>query len=162
MKDYIRNIYKLKDIMRYNSRATLHKESVAEHSYYVALLSLKLLDEANINDSNIREKVLIKALLHDLPEIDLNDITHDVKIKLDLYQYLKKYEDEYFEKNYNKYAKLMKDNEDNIVNSIVKLADIYSVLQYTDREIQLGNQTNEIKVIYDDAIKRLKNMKELL
>ena len=158
-KEYIRKIYKLKDIYRYNSRPTLHKESVAEHSYYVALIALKLLDDSNITNVNIREKVLIKALLHDLPEIELNDITHDVKIKLNLYSYLEKYENEFFKKNYNKYTELMKNNEDNIVNFIVKIADIYSVLQYTDREIQLGNQMTEIKSIYNNAIDRLKNMK---
>ena len=154
---YLNETYKLKNIIRYNSRTTFTKESVAEHSYYVTLFALKIMDDYNFQNSEFREKVLIKALLHDLPEIELNDITHDVKVKLGLYDYFKTYEEEYFKKNYNKYSTLMNKCDDKKIDLIVHLADIYSVIQFCNRELQLCNSTDELRIIYEDAINRSKN-----
>ena len=96
LENYLTDVYRLKNVIRYNTRNIIKEESVAEHSFYVALFSLKICDDYHIDNSTTK-KVLIKALLHDMPEIELNDITHNVKEKLNLRPFLKKYEDDYFD-----------------------------------------------------------------
>ena len=51
--DTLLDIYMLKDVIRYNCRKHLKDESVAEHSFYVALMALMICEEKNINDNNI-------------------------------------------------------------------------------------------------------------
>ena len=150
---YLREIYKLKSIIRYNTRRHLKNESVAEHSFYVALLTLKLCEINKLNDK-ITFDALIKALLHDMPEIELNDITHDAKERLNLKNYLKKYEDEYYDRNFAHYATLMK-SQKGIAQTVVDIADALSVYQYADNELILGNKDDEMQEIYDDSVKRI-------
>lgn len=153
MIKYLQDIYRLKNVIRYNTRNKLKDESVAEHSFYVALLSLYFCDEYNLSNK-IKLKCVIKALLHDMPEIELNDITHDVKEKLNLRPMLKKYEDEYYKKHYTKYSNLMtKDN--GIVDIIVDIADAFSVYQYVINEQSLGNKSKDFKTIKYETLKRL-------
>lgn len=148
------DIYQLKDVIRYNCRKHIKDESVAEHSFYVALMSLMICEEKHIKDERIIRDAVTKSLLHDMPEIDLNDITHNVKEALNLRPMLKKYEDEYFEHKFPEYAKLMADDSENVVNTIVLLADSMSVKQFCMNEINLGNNDPEIKKIYESSVKR--------
>lgn len=150
-------LYKLKNVVRYSTRTTINKETVAEHSFYVALLALMLCDELKVDDK-IKSQCLTKAILHDMPESELNDITHDVKVKLGLYEYLKKYEDNYFEKHFKKHSKLMKDNSDSLINLIVGYADILSVKQYCLNEKALGNASYQIDKILADTKERIKDI----
>lgn len=150
----LNNLYTLKFVNRYNCRRHLKEESVAEHSYYVALLSLMICDEKNIDDSNIRLQCITKALLHDMPEIETNDITHNAKEKMHLRKLLKLYEDEFFKNNFPLQYDLMSNDDNNIVNAVVVLADTLSVKQFTYNEINLGNTHSDIKDIYNDAHKR--------
>lgn len=153
--------YRLKQIIRYNTRITLTKESVAEHSFYVALFSLKICDELNVDDSTKLE-CLIKSLLHDMPEIEINDITHDAKKKLKLTEYLKQFEDDYYQKNFSEYRDLMS-SSDSLSSKIVLLADILSVRQFCLIEKKLGNLSEEITEILDNSNERQKKvMEELL
>lgn len=152
----LHDIYRLKNVVRYNTRNVIKHENVAEHTFNVAIISLMLCDKYNLTHS-AKADCLIKAILHDMPEIELNDITHDVKERLGLRQMLKSYEDEYYEKNFSNYAKLMKDdNEDSLVNNIVGLADAFSVKQYILNEFELGNNSYEIKDIYKEICERIK------
>lgn len=153
--DTLLDVYMLKDVIRYNCRKHLKDESVAEHSFYVALLALMICEEKNVKDDDVIRKVLIKALLHDMPEIDLNDITHNVKEKLNLTAFLKKYEDEYYAEKFPAYADLMSDDSDNLVNRIVLYADALSVKQFCLNELALGNNSKDIvDEIYENACER--------
>lgn len=147
-------LYHLKNVVRYSTRTKINKESVAEHSFYVALFAVIICDRLNLGHDEIR-RCLTKAILHDMPESELNDITHDVKVKLHLYEYLEKYENEYFEKNFPKHAALMKRKDETIESVIVDIADVLSVKQYTLNELRLGNQSSEINEIYIDACTRI-------
>lgn len=149
------DIYMLKDVIRYNCRKHLKDESVAEHSFYVALMSLMICEEHHITNDAVIKDVMIKAILHDMPEIDLNDITHNVKEKLHLNEFLKKYEDEYYAEKFPAYADLMANNDDNIVNRIVLYADALSVKQFCLNEMALGNHSYDIvNEIYKNACER--------
>lgn len=147
-------LYKLKDVIRYNCRKHLKNESVAEHSYYVALLAMRISDILEVSEE-VKSNAIIKALMHDLPEMETNDITHNAKEKMHLRKVLKKYEDEYYDKNFPKYAKLMKDDSDNLTNLIVLYADTLSVRQFCLNEIDIGNKDNDIKGILKDTDLRI-------
>ena len=146
-------LYRLKNIVRYNTRPKITTESVAEHSFFVSVIALELCDEYQIDDA-IKQQILIKAMLHDMPEIEINDITYDAKERLKLRPYLKKYENDYDDRRFPKYSKLMKNNK-GLVQAIVDLADAYSVLQYVIYEKELGNISNEMQVIYDTTMDRI-------
>ena len=157
---YLLDVYRLKNVIRYNTRCKIKEESVAEHSFYVALFTLKICEEYHIDEQTSR-LCLIKAILHDMPEIDLNDITHDVKERLKLRPFLKQYEDEYFEKYFKTYANTMTKSLP-IVDNIVVLADAWSVYQYSLNELQLGNKSIEIDEIYKESKERIKTLEQKL
>ena len=154
------DIYKLKNIVRYNNKLTLTKETVSEHSFYVALISLMICQKLKLNN-DITLQVLVKSILHDMPEIEINDITHDVKERLKLRPLLKVYELEYFEEHFNEFLQII--NADNkIVNLIVDISDAYSVKQYALTELSLGNNTNEILEIWNEISNRITELEKEL
>lgn len=158
-KEKLLEMYKLKNIKRYNHRTRLKEESVAEHSFFTTLITLELCKKFELDNESTLACIL-KSLLHDMPETELNDITYDVKIALNLYPLLKVYEDKYFEKHFPEFSKLMNDKDENAINLIVNYADTMSVLQYTYNEIELGNDT--FKTIEDETIKRLEVLEKKL
>lgn len=158
-KDELLEMYKLKNIVRYNHRTRLKDENVAEHSFFTALIALDICKKLSINTHDIF-KVIIKCLLHDTPEEELNDVTYDVKVKLNLRPLLKEFEDKYFEDNYPDYADIMTNNDNNIVNAIVNYADAMSVLQYAYNEIELGNTT--FAPIVTETLERLEKLRAIL
>ena len=160
LQEHLLYLYQLKNIIRYNSRKRLVNESVAEHSFYVALFTLKICNDYNV-DPRTEKRAIIKALLHDMPEIELNDITHDVKEKLNLRPFLKKYEDEYFDTHFSEYRSLMKKGDEK-TNAIVDYADTMSVYQYVLNEELLGNQSDDIQEILNVTRVRIKTCKERL
>lgn len=164
LEQYLMNVYRLKNVIRYNTRNIIKKESVAEHSFYVALFALKICDDYNI-DETTKKQAMMKSLLHDMPEIELNDITHNVKERLNLRPFLKKYEDEFFTQNYSEHQSLMITGNDEL-NAIVLLADTMSVYQYVLNEVLLGNQSNDIKEILNESRERVikckKNLEQIL
>lgn len=152
--------YSLKNIVRYNHRTCTKCENVAEHSFFTTLITLELCKRLNVH-SDTQHKCLIKSLLHDMPEIEFNDITHDAKAKLGINSLLKIHEDKYFKEKYPEYLYLMENNDDdNIVNLIVEYADVLSVLQFVLNEINLGNKT--MYKLKRDAIKRVNECKQKL
>lgn len=157
LQEHLLYIYQLKNIIRYNSRKRLVNESVAEHSFFVALIALEICIEKELDEATTL-KCIIKALLHDMPEIEINDITYNVKEKLNLREMLKTYEDNFYKEKYEKYYELMSNTDDNEVNNIVELADIYSVYQYATNELELGNKSNDIINIYRDTLNRIKKL----
>ena len=157
--DYLQSIYQLKNLVRYNTRLRLKDETVAEHSFYVSLLVLKLCEIYNL-DEDITYKCLVMAVLHDMPEIELNDITHDVKERLNLRPMLKTYEDEYFKKNFKKYSALL--YSQGIEKTIVDIADAYSVKQYVLSEMTLGNKSKDMTDIYNEIENRINTLLKVL
>ena len=133
LSDFVDNIYTLKALTRYNNKFKIISESVAEHSYFVAVLTLKLHDDYEFN----LEKALKMALVHDIPELHLSDVTHDVK------------------RNFPKLAEEVTKAE------AVKLADNLSCVQYAHAEIELGNK-GYMKEVATNAGKRVKECTENL
>ena len=136
---------RLSNIERFNNTPRIHKESVAEHSYFVSFYVMVLSEM--IPDIDV-EKSIKLALLHDIEEIISGDLPHTVKLKYpEFNDTLEKMNllivKEIF--NDNKYIDLWK--EVRLLNTkeskLVHLADMISVLLYTRDEIKMGNEFME-------------------
>lgn len=154
-------LYRLKNLIRYNTRTRMKNETVAEHSYYVALFSLMICDEIGADDT-VKLECLIKAILHDLPEIEMNDITHDAKIRMNLSEIVKKYEEAYYQREFPSFAKLMNLDDESLSSTIVSVADVESVRQYIQNERILGNHSPDILEIGTETYERLAKLEKKL
>lgn len=153
--------YSLKRLIRYNTRMRLTDEDVSQHSYFVSLFCLRIIKEL---DLTIEEKyeILVKALLHDIAEIETSDIPYDVKLNNPkIKETLKNLEKDYYNEYWKEYLNILY-NKNKKEETILKLADVYSVKQYTLNEIILGNKNNEIIEIYESTKKRIENEKQKL
>lgn len=79
--DFYRYVCKLGSVKRFAVDNLKYPYSVAEHSYRVAMLSMLIVDDYNLNNvSKINaEEVLRKALIHDLEEVKMGDIPSPAK-----------------------------------------------------------------------------------
>lgn len=153
-------VQKLSDIVRYNSRSKITQENVAEHSFYVSIEALKICNVLELDDKT-KLQVIEQAIVHDVPEGLVFDAPYDIKHNYpELPELLKAIEQTELSIHmpeltdaYNEYV----DAEDNNKLSyyIVKLADTISVLQYSFKELELGNETQDMKDIYQDACERV-------
>jgi 5'-deoxynucleotidase YfbR-like HD superfamily hydrolase len=154
-KHFVRKMYKLNHMVRYNPHPKVKEETVAAHSFYVTLFVMKICDQLSLDDS-IQLSAIQRALVHDTPESVINDITHDAKESITgLSELILPYELDFIDRNFNVKAH---PTESNLVNLIVDFADVLSVYQYVDNELNLGNSF--IKEIYDHTIIRLENFKQ--
>lgn len=151
--------YTLQHTKRYSMKPVLHPESVATHSYFVALAVL-LFQETWKFDVNKAIKI---ALCHDLAEMEISDVNHYVK------------------KQHPAVAKALKDAEATIVQGypehiqaychmydddtpealVVHYADAIQCVQYAINEMQLGN-SGYMEEVLINSTKRLKVIEDKL
>lgn len=153
-------ILNLGEIIRYNNRPKIKNENVAEHSFYVASTTLKICKMYNL-DNETTLKALQFAIIHDIPELLIGDLPFETK---EYNQHLKE-EVEKAELNslaadmpeyFNLYSKFLEEEKhETIPFLVVKLADTISVVQYSMREIELGNGTDSMNSIFERAIGRV-------
>ena len=99
-KNFLKEERKLDKIIRFSAQMRIKDESVAEHSFHVALYSMILADlEEKIFKNKVeKEKVLKTAILHDLEECLTGDIIYDFKhTDKNLTQEIKKMSQKFFE-----------------------------------------------------------------
>jgi len=159
-----KNIFPLTTMIRYNNVPHIIDESVASHSFQVSIICISLYEEykPKIKSLNL-EKMLLMAMLHDIPEISTGDIPYlckknneNLKLTLDLIEIdeMKKIVPEKYFKIFAKYIK--KDCPEAV---LVKLADTISSKIYADEEVKAGN-SNLIRVIKESksGIKQYKKV----
>lgn len=159
IKRFFMSTYTLQHTKRYSMKPVLHPESVATHSYFVALAVL-LFQETWKFDVNKAIKI---ALCHDLAEMEISDVNHYVK------------------KQHPAVAKALKDAEASIVKSypehiqdychmydedspealVVHYADAIQCVQYSLNEMQLGN-SGYMEEVLINSTKRLKALEDKL
>lgn len=155
--DDILKEYVLAKTLRYNNRSHLQEESVAEHSFFVALFSLKIIQQLKLPEE-LELRVLRLAVLHDCAEAVTSDIPHNVKKQFPNFDhFLKAVEEKYYISNWKYYIEKL---DDDLAYAIVKLADNYSVLQFCLNEQQLGNKSPDIMEIYVNASQRVEQSLE--
>lgn len=138
IKNELAELYSLKHILRYNNLPRIINESVAEHSYFVALITARLHKTYKFN----LEKALLTAITHDIFEIFISDIPRNVKNKFkEVGAVLEKAENTIISEKFPEYKTLIENFNDKstIEGLVVKYADALSVLQYSDTEIKLGS-----------------------
>ena len=135
-------VYKLNNIVRYNTLARQKDETVAAHSYYVALFSMLVADDLDV-PSTIKHMAIQFALIHDLPEVVINDVTHDAKDSMpEVVEVLDKYERKLQIQMFSDLGERYSNpqlRDDKHAKCISIIADILSVLQYTENELDMGN-----------------------
>lgn len=150
--DQIEREYVLAKTLRYNNRSHLQEESVAEHSFFVALFALKIIQDLSLPEE-LELRVLRLAILHDCAESVTSDIPHNVKkMYPDFASFLKTVEDKYYSKHWPYFKDKL---DDKLAEAIVKLADNYSVLQFCINEQRLGNHSSDIMEIFVNANQRV-------
>jgi len=152
--------YTLEHTKRYSMKPVILQESVATHSYFVALAVMLLRADYKFDV----DKAIKIALCHDLPEMYISDVNHLVK------------------KQFPNVAKALKDAEYQIAEDMipyrlshyvrdyhddspealaVHYADALQCKQYADNEIQLGNQ-GYMTDVYRNSVKRLYELESKL
>jgi len=150
--DFFMRSYSLEHTKRYSMKPVIQPESVATHSFFVALGVMLMAEEYEF-DVNLAVKI---ALAHDLPEMEISDVNHLVK------------------KNFPEVAKALEAAEEKIVESmpetvarycqmyhedtpealVVHYCDALQCLQYADNEIKMGN-TGYMVDVYTNSAKRM-------
>lgn len=134
---------RLSNIERFNNTPRINRESVAEHSYFVAFYCMILSRFVKNID---REKVFKLALVHDIEETISGDLPHDIKLKYPEFN-------DTLEKMNMSIVKEIFDNNEEFVevwsesrttktkeSQLLKLADLLSVLLYARDEFLTGNK----------------------
>jgi putative hydrolase of HD superfamily len=146
----------LSDMKRYNNRIKIKDENIAEHSFFVAYNILKIGYDYKLSNEVINEAVTM-AIVHDYPEVFTSDIPHDCKeahppLKAMLLGIEHKFLEEQMPELLSRYEKL---KEYSLASLLVELGDAISVLQYSNREISLGNNTEDMRIIHNESCARV-------
>jgi 5'-deoxynucleotidase YfbR-like HD superfamily hydrolase len=143
--------------IRYNNRIRIKDEDLAQHSYYVAYNIIQVGYDYKIKKEIVQEAVC-RAIFHDLDEQFTSDIPHDCKVE---YPQLKSMVTEigfkYIIKNAPFASQYFIDysQKKDLSNLLIDIGDAISVLQYTNREILLGNSTDSMKIISNEVKARI-------
>lgn len=111
----IRDIHRSSEVDRWQIVGTDQRQSVAEHSYLVAMIALryaKLMDMA----PEFESRITYYALVHDLPEVLTGDLVAPVKELVDTSQL------EQWERSLKVFGQEVNEHEE--VKKIVKVADL--------------------------------------
>ena len=150
--------------IRYNNRVRIKNEDLAQHSYFVAYNVLKVGYDYNI-PKHIVQEAIARALVHDIDEMYVSDIPHDCKREYpELRDLVRDIGRKYIEESAPEALNYFNDYSDknDLANVLVDIGDAISVLQYTNREISLGNTTEDIMIISNEIKARLVKLFDIL
>ena len=157
LTNYLLDIDNLRNITRFQTAPRNARETVAEHSFYVAAIVLKLHDYFEFN----LESALSTALMHDYSEVYISDVPHSIKAaNKELAEALETAEAKVnVEKLSVNYATKI-DEFNKLATAegcIVNLADVLSVLMYSRYEVKLGNK-EYMREVYHKTFKRINSI----
>lgn len=160
LTEFYANIYKLAYITRYSGVPRIKNESVAEHSFFVAALVIKLNE---VYDFDIGT-ALQMAISHDWAEAFIGDATHATKLAYPniaqaMHEAEKSAIKQFAPRVYNLLCRY--NNQSSVEAKVVALADVVQVAQYAENEVKLGNIGYMIDVA-NSAYSRLEQLKEAL
>lgn len=156
LSSFLAQIYNLAFIHRYSVVPRVKNESIAEHSFFVASLVIKLYDDYKFDLG----KAVVMATVHDWTESWTDDITVVTKRKFPLLANCIEIVEtqvarEYFPRG-AKPAWLEYKEGVSIESKIVKYADTLQVIQYAENEAKLGNKY--MASVVEDAKQRLSKL----
>lgn len=158
--EFYADIYKLAYITRYAGVPRVKNESVAEHSFFVASLVIKLHQTYAFDVG----RALKMAITHDWAECAIGDVTWAVKQNFSVIRdamHLAEHET-----IVNKFGAIYDCWLDYVEQScieakVVTLADVMQVAQYAENEVKLGN-VGYMTDVANSAYLRIEQLKEAL
>ncbi len=157
LTNYLLDIDNLRNITRFQTAPRNAKETVAEHSFYVAAIVLKLHDYFEFN----LESALSTALLHDYSEVYISDVPHSIKAaNKDLTEALENAETKVNVEKLSPSIATKIEEFNRLATAegcIVNLADVLSVLMYSRYEVKLGNK-EYMREVYHKTFKRINSI----
>ena len=137
--------HRLAYIFRYSTVPTIHRESVAEHTFFVMLWAYAMAIDLQDRGVNVSmELILRRALVHDFDEALTGDFIRTFKYSSrELHEAIVKETTSLME-NLNAPRELLIDWKDakglDVEGQVVALADHFSIVVYAIREVKLGNE----------------------
>lgn len=127
----MRGARRLSYVQRWGIVPKLRPQSVAEHSYYVALYTMKICDILGL-DHAVRFAALQYALTHDMAEAFTGDIPTPLKKRISNFTQA--------EVDIKEWMKVeVTNSNDHIIKPIVKIADILDAVVWLTEEKSMGN-----------------------
>ncbi len=159
LDDFYQSSFSLEHTTRYSMKPVIRPETVASHSFFVALGVMLLAREYEFS---VGRAVKI-ALCHDLAEMQISDVNHVVKRTYpDLAKVLKEVERDVvdnFPDEVRHYC--IAENDGSVEALVVKFADAWQCHQYAAGEIALGNR-GYMQEVFDRSAERMNDMRETL
>lgn len=157
------SITRLSYVIRYSGSPVLRRENVAEHGYWVAMIGATIALDMG-HPVHVAERISLRGLLHDVEESLVGDIirntkyfSHEVREAMRTVEDAKA--DQIFEELrwpgevFKSIWKLAKD--DSFEGQVLKLADLLSVAVYCYQEMELGNDSLDIRGIVEDVCRNI-------
>jgi putative hydrolase of HD superfamily len=156
IKEFYMQMLNLAHIKRYSVIPRIHEESIAEHSFFVAAIVMKLYDEYEFRVGH----ATCMAILHDWTESYTDDITVLTKRKYpEIAKVVERVESKVAKKELSPMAyELWKEYKEGetVESKIVKYADTLQVIQYAQGEVNLGNSAYMASVVADATLRSYK------
>ena len=151
------DIYRSQHVKRWHIVHTARQQTVAEHSYMVAMISMHLVHEMEKKSGPFQTisklDILKWSLMHDLPEVIMGDAVSPVKR-------LAKDEFDRVEMQVDPYLKWYEQNLPEHIKAIVKTADYIDALKYLQTEGINGQSKSIYKRLRKDLTFHLKEASE--
>lgn len=118
----------LADVRRWAIVRTIRQQSVAEHSYFVALMMPKLLRECGYSDPDFILRAVEYALVHDRDEVLSGDVATPIK---------KRIKEGVFDAVAEEFG--LKADADEDIKLATKVLDLFEAALFLAEEIAMGN-----------------------
>lgn len=159
----LEKIYKLNNVKRWNGVFSLQQQSVSEHCFYCACISGMLVDIYNeVEDKHLdTEKVILRALYHDISESFLSHLTHEANNTSEM---LKEEVERQKNKGYIEWCRsinrpdLCCDKNIGDIENILEFSDTFDAWMYAYMELEYGNQA--LRSAYERLTVALQKQKE--
>jgi 5'-deoxynucleotidase YfbR-like HD superfamily hydrolase len=158
MNKFYDTIGNLTHVYRYNDVYAINRESVAEHSFMVASIVVKLAEKWDFDLGH----ALAMAVTHDWAESVMGDITVKAKARFPLLNDVVCHTERViYNTEFPFVESTWKEFEDgNTIESlVVKYADVLQCMLYAKKEIELGNK-GYMHDVYISSIKRLEELEK--
>lgn len=166
LNEFLAQIYNLAFIHRYSVIPRVKNESIAEHSFFVASLVIKLNEDYSFDLG----RAVTMATIHDWTESWTDDITVATKQRFPLIQgAVEVVEAQIARSTFSRdifFIWLEYKEGDSVEAKIVKYADTLQVIQYAENEAKLGNKymaavveyAKQRLLILEDALNEYKRL----
>ena len=147
----MKDLRTLSHVPRWGVLRVIHRQSVADHSYYVTMYASLLAETEQLDDKDLA--ILLRyCLVHDLPEVFTSDIPGPIKrVSVDQDK-MSSYEDKGMLERFG--FKVEKPSQR--LCTLAKIADLLDEICYCHSEMNMGNL--EIRCAIDESKGRLRQM----